>query len=64
MFVCGWQDLDRDDVVPGHLRKAPAEEVHALFVREARERKHGDRVREARLRELGFEVEHAGEILL
>lgn len=40
------------------------EEVHALFVQESQDRKRGDKVKQAKLQELGFEVEHTGEILL
>ncbi|KAL9122763.1 MAG: hypothetical protein Q9187_000680 [Circinaria calcarea] len=57
------QDLDKDDYIPDSFRKASPEEVHALTVRQAADRKRGDKVRQSKLQELGFEVEHTGEIL-
>lgn len=59
-----YQDLDKDDYVPEPYRKASPEEVHQLHVQEMQVRKQSDKTRQARLQELGFEVEHNGEILL
>ena len=58
------KDLDKDDYIPEPYRKATAEEVHALFVQKAQDKKRSDKVKQAKLQELGFEVEHTGEILL
>lgn len=58
------QDLDKDDYIPEPYRKASAEEVHALSVKEAQERKSSDKIRQSKLQELGFEIEHNGEILI
>lgn len=57
------QDLDKDDYIPEPYRKASPEEVHALSVKEARDRKRTDKMRQGKLQDLGFEVEHTGEIL-
>ena len=57
------QDLDKDDYVPEPFRKASAEEVHTLSLRQASERKRSDKIRQTKLQELGFEVEHTGEVL-
>jgi U6 snRNA-associated Sm-like protein LSm1 len=61
---CRTQDLDKDDYIPEPYRKATAEEVHALHKKELQTRKHSDRVKQRKLQELGFEVEHTGEIIL
>ena len=61
---CRTQDLDKDDYIPEPYRKATAEEVHALHKKELQTRKHWDRVKQRKLQELGFEVEHTGEIIL
>lgn len=50
--------------MPEPYRKATATEVHRLSVLESRERKSSDKEKQAKLQELGFEVEHTGEILL
>lgn len=63
LFIC-WQDLDKEDRTPEPFRQASANEVHAASVQESRARKHSDKVRQSKLLELGFEVEHVGEILL
>jgi len=59
-----WQDLDKEDRIPEPFRQASASEVHAASVQESRAKKHSDKVRQSKLQELGFEVEHTGEILL
>jgi len=61
--IC-WQDLDKEDRIPEPFRQASANEVHAASVQESRARKHSDKVRQSKLQQLGFEVEHTGEILL
>lgn len=61
-FCC--QDLDKEDRIPEPFRQASANEVHAASVQESRAKKHSDKVRQSKLSELGFEAEHAGEILL
>lgn len=58
------QDLDKDDYIPEPYRKATAEELHALHKQELQARKHSDRLKQRKLQELGFEVEHTGEIIL
>lgn len=57
------QDLDKDDYVPEPYRKATATEVEALAHQEAQDRKLADKKKNAKLQGLGFEAEHAGEIL-
>ncbi|MCJ1301236.1 SM-like, degradation of cytoplasmic mRNAs and positively regulates transcription initiation [Hypocenomyce scalaris] len=64
VLMLGEIDLDKDDYIPEPYRKASAEEVHALSVKESQDRKRLDKVKQAKLQELGFEVEHTGEILL
>ncbi|MCJ1264192.1 SM-like, degradation of cytoplasmic mRNAs and positively regulates transcription initiation, partial [Lobaria immixta] len=64
VLLLGEIDLDKDDYIPEPFRKATAEEVHALSRQEAQERKRSDKTRQVKLQELGFEIEHAGEILL
>jgi len=63
VLLLGEIDLDKDDYIPEPFRKASAQEVHALSVAQAAERKRMDKVRVKKLGEQGFEVEHAGEIL-
>ena len=58
------QDLDKEEYIPEPFRKASPNEVHAATVMESRARKHSDKVRQSKLQELGFEVEHTGEVLL
>lgn len=58
-----YQDLDKDDYVPEPFRKATATEVEALSLQEVQDRKISDKKKQAKLQGLGFEVEHAGEIL-
>lgn len=57
------QDLDREDVIPETVTKAPFEEVFELKKKEDSERKRGDKKRQTELQALGFEPEHSGEIL-
>ena len=57
------QDLDKDDYIPDGYRKASAKEVHALTLLEGEERRRRDAVRGKKLAEMGFEMEHAGEVL-
>ena len=57
------QDLDKDDYIPEPFRKVSAEEAHAMQIKQTQDRKQTDKVRAKKLQELGFEVEHAGEIL-
>ncbi|MCJ1472078.1 SM-like, degradation of cytoplasmic mRNAs and positively regulates transcription initiation [Lambiella insularis] len=63
VLLLGEIDLDKDDYIPEPFRKASPEEVHALSVAQNVERKKGEKLKEKRLGELGFEVEHTGEIL-
>ncbi|MCJ1438779.1 SM-like, degradation of cytoplasmic mRNAs and positively regulates transcription initiation [Xylographa pallens] len=63
VLLLGEIDLDKDDYIPEPFRKASAEEVHSLSVARKAERKKGEKVKEKRLGELGFEVEHTGEVL-
>ncbi|KAL8797134.1 MAG: hypothetical protein Q9195_000601 [Heterodermia aff. obscurata] len=58
------QDLDKDDYIPEPYRKASPEEVHQLHLKEMQESKSSEKTRQSKLKELGFEVEHNGEILL
>ena len=58
------QDLDKDDYIPEPYRKASPEEVHQLHLKEMQESKRSDKTKQSKLKELGFEVEHNGEILL
>ena len=58
------QDLDKDDYIPEPYRKASPEEVHQLHLKEMQESKQTDKIRQSKLKELGFEVEHNGEVLL
>ncbi|KAL8829169.1 MAG: hypothetical protein Q9191_002163 [Dirinaria sp. TL-2023a] len=64
VVMLGEIDLDKDDYVPEPYHKASATEVHRLSVLESRERRSSDKEKQAKLQELGFEVEHTGEILL
>lgn len=57
------QDLDKDDYIPEPFRKVSPEEVHALTVTLNNEKKQTDKMRAKKLHQLGFEVEHSGEIL-
>lgn len=58
------QDLDKEDHVPEPYRKASPTEVHQLHVKEMQEKKQFNKARQSKLQDLGFEVEHNGEILL
>jgi len=57
------QDLDKDDYIPEPYKKASPEEVHSLSIQQAAERKRTEKVKQSKLGELGFEVEHTGEVL-
>lgn len=57
------QDLDKDDYIPGNFREASAEEVHHLTKQQMNSRKKSEKLRIKKLGALGFEVEHAGEVL-
>ncbi|MCJ1392462.1 SM-like, degradation of cytoplasmic mRNAs and positively regulates transcription initiation [Xylographa bjoerkii] len=63
VLMLGEIDLDKDDYIPEPFRKASAEEVHSLSVARKAERKKGEKAKEKRLGDLGFEVEHTGEVL-
>ncbi|MCJ1227199.1 SM-like, degradation of cytoplasmic mRNAs and positively regulates transcription initiation [Toensbergia leucococca] len=63
VLLLGEIDLDKDDYIPEPYQKASAEEVHALSIQEAQGRKQSDKTKQRKLQELGFEVEHTGEIL-
>jgi len=63
VLLLGEIDLDKDDYIPEPYKKASAEEVHTLVVREAEERKKGVKRKQAALGEMGFEVENMGEVL-
>lgn len=58
------QDLDKDEYIPEQYRHASPEEVHALFIKEAQNRKRLDKITQTKMQELGFEVENVGEVLL
>lgn len=58
------QDLDKDEYIPEQYRQASPEEVHALFIKEAQDRKRLDKITQTKMQELGFEVENVGEVLL
>ncbi|CAF9926995.1 MAG: SM-like, degradation of cytoplasmic mRNAs and positively regulates transcription initiation [Heterodermia speciosa] len=64
VLLLGEIDLDKDDYIPEPYRKASPEEVHQLHLKEMQESKRSDKTRQSKLKELGFEVEHNGEILL
>lgn len=57
------QDLDKDDYIPENYREASAEEVHHLTKEQMNTRKRSEKIRIKKLGALGFEVEHAGEVL-
>jgi len=63
VLLLGEIDLDRDDYIPAPYRRASPEEVHALAKQQIVTRKRNEKVRIKRLGDLGFEVEHAGEVL-
>ncbi|MCJ1338617.1 SM-like, degradation of cytoplasmic mRNAs and positively regulates transcription initiation [Bachmanniomyces sp. S44760] len=63
VLLLGEIDLDKDDYIPEPFRKASPEEIHALSVKQTAEKKRSDKVRKSKLEQLGFEVEHSGEIL-
>ena len=58
------QDLDKEDDVPKPFEKASPQEVHGLSIQEGKGKKANEKARQAKLAALGFEVEHAGEMLL
>lgn len=57
------QDLDKDDYVPPPFEVAPIEKVFALKKQEEQDRKKTDKTRQKKLAALGFEGEHAGEVI-
>lgn len=63
MLIAGAQDLDKDDYIPEPFQKVSAEEVHALVVQEKEEKKKSDKIKAKKLQKLGFEPEHAGEVI-
>lgn len=58
------QDLDKDEYIPEEYSQASPEEVHALSIKEAQDRKRLDKITQTKMQELGFEVENIGEVLL
>ncbi|MCJ1372875.1 SM-like, degradation of cytoplasmic mRNAs and positively regulates transcription initiation [Loxospora ochrophaea] len=63
VLLLGEIDLDKDDHIPAPYRKGSPEEVHALFVAQAADRRRSDKTKQKKLQQLGFEIEHTGEIL-
>ncbi|MCJ1250639.1 SM-like, degradation of cytoplasmic mRNAs and positively regulates transcription initiation [Trapelia coarctata] len=63
VLMLGEIDLDKDDYIPEPYKKAAPEEVHSLSIQQAAERKRLEKVKQLKLGELGFEVEHTGEVL-
>lgn len=57
------QDLDKDDYIPEQFRRVSPEEIHELDVTQKERRKKTDKMRAKKLQGLGFDAEHAGEIL-
>ena len=57
------QDLDKDDYVPEPFRKVNPEELHAMQSQQKKGMKDTDKKRAKRLADLGFEMEHSGEVL-
>ena len=58
-----WQDLDKDDHIPEAYRQVSDNEAYEMQKQEKEDRKATDKSRAKKLHRLGFEVEHAGEIL-
>ncbi|KAL6717439.1 hypothetical protein ACLMJK_005354 [Lecanora helva] len=63
VLLLGEIDLDKDEYVPAPFQKVSAEEIHALRVGEQKEEERSAKVRAKKLKQLGFEAEHAGEVL-
>lgn len=63
LTVWTMQDLDKDDYVPQPFRKVDAEELHTMQSQQKQEIKETDKKRAKRLADLGFEMEHSGEVL-
>lgn len=57
------QDLDKDDYVPPPFEAAPVEKVFAMKKEQDKQRKKSDKSKQKKLAELGFEGEHAGEVI-
>lgn len=57
------QDLDKDDYVPAPYEAAPVETVFAMKKAEDKENQKTNQSRQKKLAELGFEGEHAGEVI-
>lgn len=55
--------MDKDDYVPPPFEVAPIEKVFALKKQEEQDRKKTDKTRQKKLAALGFEGEHAGEVI-
>jgi U6 snRNA-associated Sm-like protein LSm1 len=58
------QDLDKDDYVPEPYQEAPVELVLSIQKKEQEEKAKKDKRRLEKLHDLGFDGEHAGEVLL
>jgi len=63
VLLLGEIDLDKDDYIPDAFRQATPEEVHQLTKQQIATRKKVEKLRIKKLGALGFEVEHAGEVL-
>ena len=61
--MLGGQDLDKDDYVPQPFRKVDPDELHAMRSQQKKETGDADKKRAKRLADLGFEMEHSGEVL-
>ncbi|KAL9127317.1 MAG: hypothetical protein Q9217_003779 [Psora testacea] len=57
------QDLDKDDYIPEPYRQVSEMRAYELQEAEKEERKVTEKVNAKKLQTLGFEAEHAGEIL-
>jgi U6 snRNA-associated Sm-like protein LSm1 len=62
-YSCHTQDLDKDDYVPPPYEAAPVEKVFAMKKEEDKENKKINNSRQKKLAQLGFEGEHAGEVI-
>ncbi|KZF20025.1 Sm-like ribonucleo protein [Xylona heveae TC161] len=63
VLLLGEIDLDKDDYIPEPFQEAPVAQVFALQKKEQEKRQKSHKFRKAKLAELGFEGEHAGEVL-
>ncbi|KXS93653.1 hypothetical protein AC578_5320 [Pseudocercospora eumusae] len=63
VLILGEIDLDKDDYIPEPYQLAPAEKVFELKMQQDQKRKKTDKSKLKKLAELGFEGEHAGEVL-